>query len=295
MTTVERTLAPRTRWANKTPLQALSLLGVWVVAAVAILVSIVPVLYVIINGFRSNMDINNNPGGLPSPWITKNYVDVLTSPRFWGSLETSLIIGVLTTLGVVVLGLMAAFVIARYNFGAQGAMYGLFAAGLMFPLTVASLPLSLMIRDIGLQGRFAGVILPQIAFALPTTIIILVPFLKAIPEEIEEAATVDGASRMGFFWRIVLPLSLPGLITVGVLAFIGSWNAYLLPLLVLGAAGVPLEQQTLPLGAAQFSSQYAQNTGGVLAYTAISMIPALVFFLVAEKHIVGGLAGAVKG
>ena len=133
------------------------------------------------------------------------------------------------------------------------------------------------------------------AFALPVTIIILVPFLRAIPHELEEAAALDGAGRIGFFWRIVLPLSTPGLITVGVLAFIGSWNAYLLPLLIMAAGGMPQDLWTLPLGVQQFSTQYSQDTGAVLAYTSLAMIPALVFFLGAERRIVGGLTGAVKG
>ncbi|MEA5116333.1 MAG: carbohydrate ABC transporter permease [Propionicimonas sp.] len=268
---------------------------VYLVAVTAVAISIIPVLYVWLSGFRSTPDLNADPAGWPNPWIVTNYVKVLTSPRFWGSLMSSTIVGLGTTLGVVVLGVMAAFVIARYNFGGRQFLYSLFAAGLMFPLTVASLPLNILVRNLHLHGSFLGVILPQIAFALPTTIIILVPFLRAIPDELEEAAAIAGASRIGFFWRIMLPLSMPGLVTVGVLAFIGSWNAYLLPLLVMAAGGMPQELWTLPLGATQFATQYSADTGGVLAYTALAMVPALLFFLAAEKRIVGGLTGAVKG
>jgi raffinose/stachyose/melibiose transport system permease protein len=102
---------------------------------------------------------------------------------------------------------------------------------------------------------------------------------------------LDGATRIGFFWRIVLPLSGPGLVTVGVLAFVASWNSYLLPLLILSDPSV----QTLPLGVASFSSEHAQDTAGVLAFTTLAMIPALVFFLAVQKRIVNGLQGAVKG
>ena len=220
---------------------------------------------------------------------------MLTSTRFWGSVFSSSLVGLGTTLGTVVLGVMAAFVIARYTFRGRAFLYALFAAGLMFPLTVAALPLSVLLRDIGLQGTFIGLIIPQVAFALPVTIIILVPFLRAIPPELEEAAVIDGATRIGFFWRIMLPLSAPGLVTVGVLAFVNSWNAYLLPLLVLAAGGMPQDLWTLPLGVQQFSTQYSADTGAVLAYTSLSMLPALAFFLAAEKRIVGGLTGAVKG
>jgi raffinose/stachyose/melibiose transport system permease protein len=265
------------------------------VALVAAAVAVGPVAYVWINGFRTTADINAAPGGWPNPWTIDNYTRVLTSERFWGSLFSSTLIAAGTTLGVVALGVMAAFAIARLEFRGRGLLYGLFAAGLMFPVTVAALPLSILLRQLDLHGTFLGVIIPQVGFQLPTTIIILVPFLRAIPHELEEAAAIDGATRIGFFARILVPLSMPGLVTVGVLAFIASWNAYLLPLLILGAGGMTPDLWPLPLGVQQFSTQYSSDTGAVLAYTSLSMLPALAFFLFAEKRIVGGLTGAVKG
>ncbi len=140
-------------------------------------------------------------------------------------------------LGVVVLGIMAAYVIARYNFRGRRRSTRFFTAGLHVPASRSRRCRSASCcATSGCTARSSGVIIPQVAFALPTTIIILVPFLRAIPHELEEAAAIDGASRIGFFWRILLPLSTPGLVTVGVLAFIGSWNAYLLPLLVMAPA-----------------------------------------------------------
>jgi raffinose/stachyose/melibiose transport system permease protein len=186
---------------------------------------------------------------------------------------------------------MVSFVIARYDFKLKGAMYSLFAAGLMFPLVIAITPLYIVIKDLGLIDSLSGVIVPQIAFGLPTTVIILVPFLRAIPKEIEEAAALDGASRLGFFWRMVIPLSLPGVVTVGILAFINSWNNYVLPLYILNTQ----RNFTLPLGVQQFSSQYSVDTAKVLAFTSLAMLPALIFFSIFQKRIVGGLTGAVKG
>ncbi|MBX3087981.1 MAG: carbohydrate ABC transporter permease [Cryobacterium sp.] len=268
---------------------------VYIVGLAIAAVSVAPVAYVWMSGFRTTADLNASPAGWPNPWSVDNYIRVLTSSRFWGSVFSSSLVGLATTLGVVLLGIMAAFVIARYDFKGRNGLYLLFASGLMFPLTVAALPLSILLRNIGLHGTFLGLIIPQVGFALPTTIIILVPFLRAIPNELEEAASIDGASRVRFFWRILLPLSMPGIVTVGVLAFIGSWNAYLLPLLVMAAGGMPQDLWTLPLGVQQFSTQYSADTGAVLAYTSLSMLPALIFFLFAEKRIVGGLTGAVKG
>jgi raffinose/stachyose/melibiose transport system permease protein len=268
---------------------------VYLVALVVAAVAVGPVLYVFIGGLRTTADLNADPAGLPDPWTLQNWVAVLGAPRFWGNVFASAVLAFGTTFGVVIVGIMAAFVIARYNFRGREGLYTLFTAGLMFPLTVAALPLTLLLRTLGLHGTYLGVIIPSIAFALPTTIIILVPFLRAIPDELEEAASIDGASRLGFFWRILLPLSMPGLVTVGVLAFVGSWNGYLLPLLVISTGTLPQDLWPLPLGVTQFSTQYSSDTAAVLAYTSLAMIPALVFFLAAERRIVGGLQGAVKG
>ncbi|WP_442923464.1 carbohydrate ABC transporter permease [Microbacterium sp. KUDC0406] len=273
---------PRLRWGSP---------GVYLLAVVLIAICITPVLYVIIGGFRSNSQITLDPSGWPSPWELDNYGSVLSSSEFWTAMLNSTISAVGTTVGAVVLGVMASYVIARYDFGGKGLMYAVFAAGLMFPITVAITPLYLLIRNLGLVNSLAGIILPQIAFALPVTIIILVPFLKAIPDELEEAAAIDGASRLGFFWRMVIPLSLPGVITVGILAFVGAWNGYMLPLFILADQNL----FTLPLGVQNFASQYSVDTAKVLAYTSLSMLPALVFFSLFERRIVGGLTGAVKG
>ncbi|MDF9876866.1 carbohydrate ABC transporter permease [Cellulosimicrobium cellulans] len=263
----------------------------YVVAWLLVGVCLAPIAYIVVGGFRTNAQITADPSGLPDPWQIENYVSVLTSSLFWQQLGNSLVAGLLTTLGVVVLGLMASYVIARYSFAGRGAMYALFAAGLMFPMTVAITPLYIMIRSLGLMNSVGGLVLPQIAFALPTTVIILVPFLRAIPREIEEAASIDGASRLGFFFRMVVPLSLPGVITVGILAFVASWNSYMLPLFILNDE----TSYTLPLGVQAFASQYSVDTARVLAFTSLSMIPALVFFSLFERRIVGGLSGAVKG
>lgn len=254
-------------------------------------VCIVPVLYIIIGGFRTNSQITNDPSGLPHPWIVENYLQVLHSSAFWNEMGNSLIVGLCVMIGTVMLGLMVSFVIARYPFRLIGAMYSLFAAGLMFPMTVAITPLYLLLRNLGLSNSLLGLILPEIAFALPQTIIILVPFLQAIPKALEEACALDGCSRLGFFWRMVIPLAMPGVATTGILTFVNSWNNYMLPLYMINSES----KYTVPLGVQMFSSQYAVDTAKVLAFTSMSMIPALICFSIFQKQIVGGLTGAVKG
>ncbi|MGN6206182.1 carbohydrate ABC transporter permease [Humibacter sp.] len=261
------------------------------IALLLIAVCLAPVVYIVLGGFRTNSQISTNPAAFPSPWVFKNYAAVLSSVTFWGEFANSIIVALLSTIGVVVLGVMVSFVIARYDFKFKGAMYSLFAAGLMFPMVIAITPLYLVIKDLGLVDSLFGLIVPQIAFGLPTTVIILVPFLRAIPNEIEEAASIDGASRLGFFFRMVIPLAVPGVVTVAILSFIGSWNNYVLPLYILNSQA----NYTLPLGVQAFSSQYSTDTASVLAFTSLAMLPALIFFAIFQKRIVGGLTGAVKG
>ena len=253
-------------------------------------------LYVFIGGFRTTADLNANPAGMPDPWTMQNWATVLAAPRFWGNVLASTILAVATTAGVVIAGIMAAFVIARYSFRGRGFLYTLFAAGLMFPLTVAALPLTLLLRTLGLHGTYLGVIIPGHR-------------VRAADDDHHPGAVPAGdprRARGGGRHRRRRPGSgssggsccrcrSPALVTVGILAFVGSWNGYLLPLLVISTGSLPQEFWPLPLGVTQFSTQYSQDTGAVLAYTSLAMIPALVFFLAMEKQIVGGLTGAVKG
>ncbi|KFJ08320.1 ABC transporter, permease protein [Bifidobacterium tsurumiense] len=275
-------VSQKTPWGNPV---------VYFFSLVLVGICVTPVLYIVLGGFRTNSQITNNPSGLPNPWVLQNYLTVVTSDIFWQEMANSIIVGVCTMIGVVALGIMVSFVIARYKFRFSKAMYALFSAGLMFPMTVGITPLYLLIRNLGLSNSLAGIIVPQIAFGLPQTIIILVPFLQSIPDELEEACLLDGCSRLGFFWRMVIPLSMPGVATTGILTFVGSWNSYMLPLFVLSSS----DKYTLPLGVQMFSSEHSVDTAQVLAFTSLAMLPALICFTIFQKKIVGGLTGAVKG
>ncbi len=253
---------------------------------------IIPLGYAAISGLRNTGEIRNRPVDLPSDWFPHNYLEILGSGTYWQELFNSIVVATITTLLVVGLAAMAAFAIARLTFPGREKLYTLFVLGLLFPLAIAILPLFVLIRQLGLFDSPLGVALPQVAFGLPLTIVILRPFFRAIPIELEDAARIDGCSAFGFFWRIVLPLSRPALATVAVLAIVGSWNAFLLPLVVFSSS----DQWTLPLGVMNFSTQYTSDTARVLAFTTLSIIPALIFYVIAERQIVGGLtAGAVKG
>jgi raffinose/stachyose/melibiose transport system permease protein len=254
-------------------------------------ITLLPMLYLILSGFRTTGQLGSNPNGLPHPWVWSNYATILTSAVFWQAVQNSAIIGVVATTLAMVLGSMAAFALSRYTFRGREALFLLFTAGLLFPLNTAALPLFLMLQKIGMNDNLFGVALPEAAFSLPVTIVILRPFMRAVPGELEDAATVDGATRIRFFVRILLPLARPALITVGILAFVTSWNTYLLPLIVLSTPS----HFTLPLAVAMFQSQYSTDTARVFAYTSLSMLPALSIFVFAQRYLVGGLVGAIRG
>jgi raffinose/stachyose/melibiose transport system permease protein len=266
----------------------------YLVALVILAITLVPIAFVFLGGFRTTGQINASPTGLPHPWVLTNYKTILTTASFWQNLGASALIAVVATGLALVLGSMAAFALSRYEFRLRETWYLVFAIGLLFPANVASLPIYLLLKHINLLDNPFGVALPEAAFSLPFTIIILRPFMRAIPGELQDAAVVDGASRLTFFLRILLPLARPALMTVSILAFVTSWNAYLLPLLVFTTPS----HFTLPLGVATFQSTYSQNTAAIFAYTALSMLPALAFFILAQRRIVGGLsglAGSIKG
>jgi raffinose/stachyose/melibiose transport system permease protein len=255
-------------------------------------VIVIPVVYAVLSGFRDAPQLAADPVGLPNPWVWTNYTDTLGSGSFWRQLLNSVVVAGISTFFVVLFAALAAFVIARREFPGRELAYTMFTLGLLFPATVAILPLLILVRDLGLLDNPLGLALPEAAFGLPLTIIILRPFFRGIPKELEDAASIDGCGQLGFFFRILLPLSRPALVTVAVLAIVSSWNQFLLPLVMISSES----NWTLPLGVTNFSTQYTTDTARILAYTALALVPALGFYLVAERQLVGGLtSGAVKG
>jgi raffinose/stachyose/melibiose transport system permease protein len=264
----------------------------YLVGGIFALIVLVPLIATVINGFKSNAELQLRPFGLPSAWRWENYMSVLQAGSFWRQLMNSTLIMVVTALGVLVLASMAAFVFARMNFRGRELLFNFFTLGLLFPLAVAILPLYITLRQVNLVDSRWGIILPQIAFGLPGNILILRGFFATVPRELDEAAAIDGCTPVGYFVRILIPLMRPALAAVAVLTMVASWNAFFLPLLVLNNE----QLYTLPLGIMQFQGQFGTDWGRVLAFVSIALMPTIVFYLLAERQIIAGLtAGAVKG
>ena len=230
--------------------------------------------------------------GFPIPGSGATIRQTLTDSSFYGWVKNSVLIALITTALVLPAASLAAFVIARYKLPGTGA--GLRSIHSRSPLPSRGgdpAPVHHTPADRLLNSPL-GIALPQAAFGLPLSIVILRPFFRSIPRDLEDAAAIDGCGPLRFYWSIMLPLSRPVLSTIAVLTIVGSWNAFLLPLLVL----IQPDQWTLPLGINNISAQYVTDTAAILAYTTVAMIPALIFYFIAQRQIVSGLtAGGVKG
>lgn len=253
---------------------------------------LVPLVVTFIGGFKTSGELLLSPFSLPKVWLTTNYLGILQGETFWRLLTNSTLVMLGTAVGVVVLASMAAFVFSRISFTGREVLFNFMTLGLLFPIAVAILPLYITLRQAGLIDTLWGIILPQIAFGLPINILILRGFFSQVPRELEEAAAIDGCGSVGFFVRILLPLTRPALAAVVVLTMVASWNNFFLPLLVLNND----QLYTVPMGIMQYQGQYSTDWARVMAFISLALVPTIAFYLVAERQIVAGLtAGAVKG
>jgi len=264
----------------------------YLILSLFVLIVFVPIVMLVFGALKTRGEFMTRPYTPPIPPRWENYAKILGMPSFWIMLRNSLVVMLATTTGVVFACSLAAFVFARMEFRGKGLAFNFLTLGLMFPLTIAIMPVYLVIRQIGLTNNLWGVIVVQIAFQLSGNILILRGFFMAIPVELQDAAYIDGCSAFDFFWRILLPLARPALSAVAALAMVASWNELLVPLVVIDKDTL----WTLPLGTMQFQGQYGQDLALVAAFVTLSAVPAIIFYLFAERQIVSGLtAGAFKG
>lgn len=258
-----------------------------IVAAVVL----VPLITTALGGFKTLGDLRGNAFGLPQTWMVSNYTDILLSQRYWLQMGNSLLIAGLTVFLVLTLAAMAAFVFAHVRFFGSDHLLNYFLIGLMFPAATAILPLFIRIRDLGLLDTYWGVVLPQVAFGLGMSILLFRNYFRGMPSELFDAAFVDGAGYFRFFWHITLPLSRPIIATVGIITFVGTWNSYILPLIMLNSES----KYPWPLGIMVYRGEFSTDWQLILAFITLTIAPTVIVFFAAQKHIIAGLtAGAVK-
>ena len=262
-------------------------------AALVVLAGLVlfPVLATALNGFKDLSELRTNPFGLPHVWMWSNYWSILTGYRYWQVLGNSLLIALFTVALTLIVSSMAAFTFAHLRFFGDRFLLSYLQLGLLFPLATAIVPLFVKIRDLGLLDSYWGIILPQVAFSLAMSVLLIRNAFKQLPSELLDAAMMDGCGYFRYFFYVTLPLSGPILSTVAVIAFVGSWNGYLLPLIVLNSES----RYPWTLGLMAYQGQYMTSWQLVLAFITLTILPAIIMFLMAQRYIVAGLtAGAVK-
>lgn len=273
-------------------LKTLPLIPQYLIAVLISVIILVPIVTAVLGGFKTTGELLNSPFSLPDKWLIENYTFIITLPAFWRQLRNSSIVMIGTVGLTMASSSLAAFVFARMSFKGRELLFNFFLIGLLFPLVVAILPIYLLMRQLSLINSLWGIILAQAAFAIPGAILILRGFFRSLPRGLEDAAYIDGCTPFSFFWRVLLPLSTPAIAANSALNMVVSWNALFLPLVMLDSERL----WTLPLGTMQFSGQYFTEWAKVMAFVVLAMVPAVAFYLLAEKYIISGLTGgAIKG
>jgi raffinose/stachyose/melibiose transport system permease protein len=279
------------RSRNQKPFDLFPLFRLAVLLFVASIV-LLPLFATAIGGFKELGELRTNPLGLPRQWQWRNYLDIIESVRYWRLLGNSLLIACLTVAITVALSAMAAFAFAHLKFFGSRFLFTYMMLGLMFPIATAILPLFVRVRDLGLLDTAWGVVLPQSAFYLAMAVLLLRNAFRQLPSELLDAALVDGCGYVRYFLYVTLPLSRPILSTVAIIAFVNSWNNYIVPLIMLNSE----QLYPWPLGLMAYEGEYTTLWQLVLAFITLTILPAIIMFVLAQKHIVSGLtAGAVKG
>jgi ABC-type glycerol-3-phosphate transport system permease component len=263
-----------------------------VVLFLLVLATAFPLYWTILASFTPEAQLFSGPSLIPRELITDHYRALFTQRDFWIPIRNSLVVAGTTTLFCVAVGALCAYALARLQFRGKALLLGFILAVGMFPQISVISPLYMLLRELRLINTYPGLVLPYLTFAMPLTVWLLVGFFRQLPAELEEAAMVDGASRLRAFGEVIVPLALPGLATTAILTFVYSWNEFLFALsFTLGP-----ERQTVPVAIALFRGQYQIPWGQILAAAVVATAPVTLLVLAFQRRIVQGLtAGAVKG
>jgi N-acetylglucosamine transport system permease protein len=265
-----------------------TLLGFWA------LMVIFPFLWMIMTSFKTDPEILFSPWNVPDSLQWDNFSRAWNEAHIGRYFVNSLIVIVPSLTGTLLVSAMAAYVLARFEFPGRRILYYIFMAGLMFPVFLALVPLFFLVQDLHMTATYRGLILVYIAYSLPFTIFFLTGFFRTLPSEVAEAALVDGASHYRIFFNIMLPMAAPGLIAMGIFNFLGQWNQFLLPLVLMPDENKYVLSQGLAFLAIQ--QGYANDYSALFAAMTITMIPTLVVYVLFQRRLESGLtAGALKG
>ena len=255
---------------------------------------IFPFVWMIVSAFKTDPEILSSPWKFPAALQLDNFTRAWTQAHIGRFFVNTLIVLAGSLTGTLLVSAMAAYALARFEFPGRQFVFIGFVAGLMFPVFLGLVPLYFLVSDLGLLATYHGLMLVYIAYSLPFTIFFLTAFFKTLPNELGEAAILDGASQFQIFFQIMLPLAKPGLIAMGIFNFLGQWNQFLLPLVLMPNDDRYLLSQGLYFLAVQ--QGYQNDYGALFAAMVITMIPTLIVYVLFQRRLESGLtAGALKG
>lgn len=266
--------------------------SIYFALTVAAILVVLPLMWLFFTSFKSRMDLAKNTWGLPKTWEISNYFIAWTGSEIplymWNSIRATAVAIILT----IILSTPVSFVISRFRFKGNKLLYMFFIAGMMIPIHSTVIPIYTMVGDMNLNNNLEILGLVYGAFRIPISIFILEGFMSALPRELEECAIIDGCSTANIFFKIIVPLSKDGIVTISILTVLSSWNELLISMLLISDP----TKKTLPNGLmgfiTEYNSEYTQLAAGIM----ISIIPAILFYAFAQEKIEKGMiAGAIKG
>ncbi len=291
------TARPREAVPNRRPLGSwlqrnAGQIPLYLVLTVALLLAIVPFIWVIFGSLKSSGEIFSSPFGFPRAWRFSNYATAWVDGHFGTYFWNSLGIAIPTVFLILTCGSLAGFAFARLKFWGNTVFFYIFLASLAISTNSIMIPLFHLIYNLGLIDSWWGVILPTVASHMPMASFLMRAFFRSLPGELEDAARIDGCNNFGVYWYVMLPLARGALLGLSIFAFMDSWNAFLVPLLVLRDASL----RTIPLGLIVFQGQYLSDYAVLFAGVVISFIPTLIVYFTLQRHFEKGLTiGSVKG
>lgn len=251
-----------------------------------------PFYFTFMSSLKSSEQIFQSPYSLPNPARWGNYAKAWEIGNMGTYLGNSFILAFGAVVVTGLIGSMAAYMLAKFKFKLRGAIYLLFLAGMMIPIQTAIIPLAYVFGKMRVMNSFSMMILLYTAFSLPMTVFIMTGFIKSVPTEIEEAAVIDGASAIWVYFKVIIPLSMPAMVSASIFNFLANWNNLLFPLVFLTEE----TKKTISIGLLSFFGIYNSDYGGVMAAITISVLPVMLIYILLQEKVEKGLtAGAVKG
>lgn len=270
-----------------------SRIWLWIAAGIVVINGLFPVVWILFTSLKTEAELTRIPiTWLPDDPTVQNYVQVVSETPIGRYFINSVVVAVGATVLCVLVSALAAYALARLRIPNKTLILSLLVGVSMFPTVTLLLPLFEMVLALGLRNNYLALILPHAALSIPVATLVLVSFFQGIPKDLESAAMVDGCSRLGALWRIVVPLSAPGVFTASILAFVNSWDEFLLALTLLPSQ----DMRTLPVGIQFMQGEFTFPWPLISAALVIALVPVALVIAVFQERVVGGLTqGGVKG